>query len=318
VEYRTPVTQSWLHVQLAPTGGGILLQFYEVGAAARRQEMVPTSQAFSGAVLDGLHAGIAVLTPEGIVLEINEAPLTVAHLRREGVIGHPLAHTPWWSYSPASQEQLRAAIARASTGETALFETLVRPREQLFLHFEVVITPHVNVDHHVEYLVMAGIDITARKQAEAELRVLVDAIPQLVWMLRPDGSEEYGNQRWRDYSQMTVEQLQGEGWMQVTHPDDWQRVRAVWQNALQAGMPYEAEQRLRDGTTGEYRWFLVRAAPLKDAQGQIVKCFFPLSANLRKILDLTVKPLKSGEKVGTSRHNTNSLKKRKRTEKPGE
>jgi PAS domain S-box-containing protein len=235
VEYGSPVTRTWLHVQLAPTVGGVMVQVHEVRAPARRQELVPTSQPLSAAVLDGLHAGIAVLTPEGIVLEINEAPLDGAHLRREEVIGKPLAETPWWSFSPAGQEQLRAAIARASTGETVLFETLVRPREQMFLHLEVVITPHVNADHHIEYLVIAGIDITARKRAEAELRVLIDAIPQCVWMLRPDGSTEYCNQRLRDYTTMTVEQLQRDGWKQCMHPDDWQRVLAVWQSAVQTG-----------------------------------------------------------------------------------
>ncbi len=144
VEYRSPMTRTWLHVQLAPTVGGLTLQFHEMKEPARRQEMFPTSQPLSVAILEGLHAGIGVLTPEGIVLEINEAPLDDAHMRREEVIGKPLAQTPWWSFSPASQEQLRAAIAQASTGETVRFETLVRPREGMFLHFEVVITPSIS------------------------------------------------------------------------------------------------------------------------------------------------------------------------------
>ena len=271
VEYGSPMTRTWLHVQLAPTVGGIMLQFHEVSAPARRQELVPTSQLLSVAVLDELHARVAVLTPEGIVLEINEAPLDGAHLRREEVIGKPLAQTPWWSFSPASQEQLRAAIARASTGETVLFEALVRPREQMFLHFEVVITPHVNADHHIEYLVIAGIDITARRRAEREIHALIDAIPHLVWTGRPDGFVDYTNQRWRDYTGMTTEQAQGDGWLQSIHPDDRQRIQARWQSTVQTGRPYEVEQRLRQGTTGDYRWFLVKAVPFTDAQGTILK-----------------------------------------------
>src|SRR6266852_505440 len=125
VEYSSPMTRTWLHVQLAPTVGGVMLHFHQRRAPARRQRTFPTSQPLPVAVLDGLHAEVAVLTPEGIVLEINEAPLDGAHIRREEVIGKPLAETPWWSFSPTSQEQVRAAIARASTGETALFETLV-------------------------------------------------------------------------------------------------------------------------------------------------------------------------------------------------
>src|SRR5712692_376830 len=273
VEYGSPVTRTWLHVQLARTVGGVMLHIHQRRAPARRQERVPTSQPLSGAVLDGLHAGIAVLTPEGIVLEINEALLDGAHMRREEVLGKPLAVAPWWSFTPAGQEQLRDAIARASTGETVRFETPVRPREGMLLHLEVAITPHVNADHHLEYLVITGIDITARKRAEDEIRVLVDAIPQFVWMLRPDGWCDYCNQRWRDYTGLTCQQAQGDGWLQAIHPDDQHPSLVLWQRAVQSGRPYETEQRLRQGTTGDYRWFLVRAEPFTDAQGQIVKWF---------------------------------------------
>src|SRR5258708_38765637 len=141
----------------------------------------------------------------------------------------------------------------------------------MVLSFEGVITPHLDADHHIEYLVIVGIDITARKRAEAEIHALIDTIPQLVWTGRPDGYVDYTNQRWRDYTGMTTEQAQGEGWMQSLHPDDRQRVLAVWQSAVQTGQPYEVEQRLRHGTTGAYRCFLVKAVPFTDAQGTILK-----------------------------------------------
>ncbi len=265
VEYVSPVTHNWLHVQLSPTDGGLTLHFHEVREPTHRQETVPQGEHLSIDVLDGLHSGIGVLTPEGILLEISEVALDDAQVRREEVIGKPLTETPWWSFSPASQEQVRAAIARASTGETVRFETLVHPREGMSLDLEATITPHVDADHHIDYLVFAVIDITARKQAEGEIRSLFDAIPQIVWIVRPDGFSEYQNQRWRDYTCMTTEQAQGNGWMQCTHPDDRQRVLAVWQRAVQTGRPYEAEQRLRHGTTGDYRWFLMQAVPFKDA-----------------------------------------------------
>src|SRR5438874_9531225 len=95
-------------------------------------------------------------------------------------------------------------------------------------------------------------------QQEEAIRVLIDAIPQFVWTGRPDGYVDYYSQRWRTYTSMTTTQAQGDGWLQCT-PDDQQRILAVWQNAVQTGMPYETEQRLRNGTTGAYRWFLVRA-----------------------------------------------------------
>ncbi|WP_201386897.1 PAS domain-containing sensor histidine kinase [Ktedonobacter sp. SOSP1-85] len=277
VEYRSPVTGTWLHVQLAPTVGGLLLQFHQGRAArtaAQRQETVPQGERLYIDDLNGLHTRIGVLTPEGIVLEINEVPLDDAHIRREEVIGKPLAETRWWSCSPPSQEQLRAAIARASRGETARFETVVHPREGMDLHLEATIIPRRDVDHHVEYLVYVGTDITERKRAEAEIHALIDAIPQLVWTGRSDGSQDSCNQRWRDYTGLNTEEAQeGEGWMQCTHPEDRQRVLETWQRAVQTGGVYETELRLRHGTTGEYRWFLTRAMPVRDERGQILKWF---------------------------------------------
>ncbi|EFH85734.1 PAS domain S-box protein [Ktedonobacter racemifer] len=271
VEYHSPVTRTWLHAHLAPTVGGLTLQFHQMRAPTPHQETFPRGERLCIDDLDGLHTRIGILTPEGIVLDINAVPLDDAQVPREEVIGKPLAETPWWSFAPASQEQLRAAIARANAGETVCFEALVRPREGMLLSFESVITPHMDADHHVEYLVIAGIDVTARKRAERDIHALIDAIPQLVWTGRPDGYVDSYNQRWRDYTGLTTEEAQGDGWMQCTHPEDRQRVLETWQRAVQTGEPYETEQRLRHGTTGEYRWFLMQATPYTDAQGTILK-----------------------------------------------
>ncbi|WP_420799349.1 PAS domain S-box protein [Ktedonospora formicarum] len=271
VQYVSSVTQRWLHVHLSSTSGGLTLQFHEMGAPAERQEIAHQRESFYMEVLENVHAGIVFLTPEGIILDLNEVPLDDAQIRREEVVGKPLVEGPWWSFSPPSQAQIRAAIARASRGETVRFETPIYPREGMELHLEAAITPHRGADHHVDYLIMAGIDITARKHAEEKLHTLIDAIPQLVWTGRPDGYVDFYNQRWRDYTGLSTEEAQGEGWMQCTHPEDRKRVLEAWQNAVQTGTPYETEQRLRQSTTGNYRWFLMQATPYTDAQGTILK-----------------------------------------------
>ncbi|EFH82933.1 PAS domain S-box protein [Ktedonobacter racemifer] len=271
VEYISPVTRTRLHVQLAPTAGGLLLQFHEKQEPIRSQKTFFLEEHLTADVLVNLYVGVGVLTPEGILLDINEAPLADTQIRREEVIGQPFTETPWWSFYPASQQQLREAITRASKGETVRFETVIHPREGMDLHLEATITPHRDVGHRVEYLVYVGTDITARKRAEAELHALIDAIPQLVWAGRPDGYVDFYNQRWRDYTGLSTEEAQGEGWMQCTHPEDRQRVLETWQRAVQTGSPYEAEQRLRHCTTGQYRWFLMQATPYRDARGTILK-----------------------------------------------
>ncbi|WP_201389252.1 PAS domain S-box protein [Ktedonobacter sp. SOSP1-52] len=273
VEYLSPVTQTWLHVQLAPTMGGLMVQVHQGRAAARREAPVPQDERLSIEDLNGLYSRVGVLTPEGIVLEINEVPLAEARVRREEVIGYPLVETRWWSCSPTSQEQLCAAIARASRGETVRFEAVVHLREGLDRHLEVAITPHRDAEHHIAYLVIASIDITERKRAEAELHALIDAIPQMVWTSQPDGSHDSFNQRWCDYTGLSTEEAQGEGWMQCLHPEDRPRVRTAWQRAVQTGGGYETELRLRQNTIGEYRWFLARAMPVRDETSQIIKWF---------------------------------------------
>ncbi|GHO76422.1 hypothetical protein KSD_41930 [Ktedonobacter sp. SOSP1-85] len=271
VQYVSPATQSWLHVQLSPTVGGLLLQFHEKREPLPRRETCFPNEHLAADVLENIYSGVGVLTPEGIVLDINKVPLEDAQIRREGVIGKPLAEAPWWSFYPASQHQLRAAIRRASKGETVRFETVVRPREGRVLHLEATITPHRGVDSHVEYLVYVETDITARKRAEAELRALIETIPQMVWTRRPNGSIDPCNQRRRDYTGQSSEEAQGEGWLQCLHPEDRQRVRSEWQRAVQTGEGYEVEYRLRNGRTGAFRWFLARALPVRDEAGQILK-----------------------------------------------
>lgn len=270
VEYVSPVTHNWLHAQLSPAVGGFLLQFYRVKAPTPGREKLIPDHYFAADILENMYVEVGCLTPEGILLEINGAPLDGAQIRREEVIGHPFTETPWWTFYPASQEQLRVAITRASNGETVRFETLIRPREGMDLHLEVTITPHQDADHHVAYLVYVGTDITERKRAEEAIHTFIDAIPQLVWIARPDGFVTYHNQRLIDYLAMTQEQASGSGWLTRIHTDDRQRVWERWQASTQTGKPYEVELRLQDGTSGLHRWFLVRGVTQRNVQGTIL------------------------------------------------
>jgi PAS domain S-box-containing protein len=93
VEYGSAVARTWVRVHLAPAVGGLLLQFHEVREPARRQEVFPQGEYLSIDDLDG-GKGSAILTPEGIVLDINAVPLDQAQVRREEVIGKPLVIYP--------------------------------------------------------------------------------------------------------------------------------------------------------------------------------------------------------------------------------
>jgi PAS domain S-box-containing protein len=112
----------------------------------------------------------------------------------------------------------------------------------------------------------------ALRQREDYLRLTIDTIPVLAWCTRPDGWNEFLNQRWLDYTGLTIEEARGWGWKVAIHPDDLPRVLDVWQGLLVSGKSGELEARLRRAD-GVYRWFLFRVEPLRGPQGTIVKWY---------------------------------------------
>src|SRR6202051_154190 len=112
----------------------------------------------------------------------------------------------------------------------------------------------------------------ALRQREDYLRLTIDTIPVLAWCTRPDGWNEFLNQRWLDYTGLTIEEARGWGWKVAIHPDDLPRVLDVWQGLQVSGKSGELKARLRRAD-GVYRWFLFRVEPLRDPQGTIVKWY---------------------------------------------
>jgi PAS domain S-box-containing protein len=108
--------------------------------------------------------------------------------------------------------------------------------------------------------------------AEPDLRHAMDAIPQLVWSAFPDGSVEFCNRRWLEYTGLTAEQAQGWGWRAAIHTEDAPELIATWNRVLAEGVPGEAEARMRKAD-GTFRWFLIRATPLLDDQGRIARWY---------------------------------------------
>jgi formate hydrogenlyase transcriptional activator len=117
----------------------------------------------------------------------------------------------------------------------------------------------------------AGQGSEEARQAEDILRVF-DAIPTLAWSARSDGSAEFFNRRWLDYTGLSVEQARDWGWTVALHPDDLKGLVDYWRSVLAAREPGEIEARLRR-FDGAYRWFLFRATPSFDKDGTVVKWF---------------------------------------------
>ncbi|MEO7400463.1 MAG: PAS domain S-box protein [Polaromonas sp.] len=102
---------------------------------------------------------------------------------------------------------------------------------------------------------------------EAQFRLLTDAMPQIVWLGRSDGSRAYVNQQWADYTGVPVARSLGHGWSELVHPDDRPRVARLWEQAPADGTAHEVEYRLLRAD-GSYRWMLDRALPQGDSGAQ--------------------------------------------------
>ena len=112
----------------------------------------------------------------------------------------------------------------------------------------------------------------ALRTREHQLQQIADAIPTLIWSAHPDGSSEFLNRRWLEYTGLSQEQAKGWGWVDIMHPDDRGRLVDYWQTLLASGAPGEIEARIRR-FDGAYRWFLFRADPVRDTSGTVVRWF---------------------------------------------
>ncbi|MEI6351560.1 MAG: ATP-binding protein [Verrucomicrobiota bacterium] len=119
----------------------------------------------------------------------------------------------------------------------------------------------------------------ARRQAEelndaaAEQYVaMAEAIPQIVWTAQPDGYLDFHNQRWFEYTALSQSESAGDGWMTAIHPDDVVPCAENWKLAIAAASRFEVQARIVRHDNA-WRWHLIRALPVFDRAGQIVKWF---------------------------------------------
>lgn len=175
-------------------------------------------------------------------------------------------------------EQIRNHIASVfNTGKPVEFE-LIWPLRNGKRHLNVRLVPELDVKGSVICVMGITQDITPHKmaeealrQSEDRLRLVIDTIPTMAWTCKPDGTVDFLNQRWMDFSGLSLEQYVNDP-MGPVHPDDVPKVLEKWSAIMAAGETYEDEMRLR-GADGKYRWFLVRTEPLRDEQGRVVKWY---------------------------------------------
>jgi formate hydrogenlyase transcriptional activator len=117
-----------------------------------------------------------------------------------------------------------------------------------------------------------GKEFSAVPLSDDFLRTMIDKIPILAWSCRADGSAEFVNQRWLDYTGLSLEEAVGWGWQATIHPEDLAKTMETWRRLVASEEPGEVEARVRR-FDGEYRWFLVRAVPVRDEWRKVIRWY---------------------------------------------
>jgi PAS domain S-box-containing protein len=143
-------------------------------------------------------------------------------------------------------------------------------RPRVWLEEEIELVRHV-ANRCWESVERARVGRTLQ-ESEARFRQLADAMPQIVFTAQPDGTVDYFNRQWYEYTALPEGSAGFESWKHVHTEEGLRRVMEAWPHALRTGEPYEIEYRLRRHD-GAYRWHLGRALPIKDEQGRIVRWF---------------------------------------------
>ncbi|KQO86648.1 histidine kinase [Methylobacterium sp. Leaf92] len=274
---------AWLEVRACPHPEGLALFYRDVTERREREKALREAEARLRALADNL--------PGGMVYQIamdrdgsNRRFLYVSRgfERMTGMSAEAALLDPAAAYDlilPEYREGLAAAEHVAIRDLAPFdFETPFRRSDGEVRWSRIISAPRRQPDGS---LVWDGIqfDDTDRKQVEERLReseakfqAIANSIDQMVWSTGPDGHHDYFNQRWYDFTGVPAGSTDGKDWEDIVHPGDRARTWTSWSACLATGEPYRIEYRLRH-RTGQYRWTLGRALPMRDEAGRITRWF---------------------------------------------
>jgi PAS domain S-box-containing protein len=177
---------------------------------------------------------------------------------------------------PLVLERWRASLA---SGQPFEMEFPLKGADGLFRPFLTRVAPLRDDTGTVVQWFGTNTDVTDQHRAaetlrasELQLRQMADTMAHMIWVTRPDGFHEWYNQRWYEFTGVPEGSTDGEAWNGMFHPDDQARAWARWRHSLDTGEHYEIEYRLRHHS-GQYRWVLGRAMPVRNQRGEIERWF---------------------------------------------
>lgn len=250
-------------------------------ASRDAQQAEGASEARLRRILDNVVAFVGALTPQGILTEANAPAIQTADLTREDVIGKAFPDTYWWNYSPEIQRRLWNAIRRAAGGEIVRDDLEARVADGQFITVDVQIAPIFDDDGKVVELTASGVDITAHKRVERELRESKERLRLALeagefgdWALeiRSDRAK-----RSRRHDQIfgyddLLSDWSFERFLDHVVEEDRAVVKASFENAVETSTPWAFECRIRR-PDGAVRWIAARGNPSIDDANNVTHLF---------------------------------------------
>ena len=219
---------------------------------------------------------VVITDKRGIILWVNPAFISLTGYTAEEVTGKTPRLLKSGKHDKVFYQDLWTKILAGGTWRGRFTN---RRKDGTLYDDEHTITPVRSREGSITHFIAIMNDVTERvrieialRESENQFRTMANAIPQLSWIARADGSIFWYNQRWFDYTGATLAQMEEFGWQRVHDPDHLPKVLEEWNDSIAAGQPFELEFPLR-AMDGHYGWFLTRVFPFKDATGEIVRWF---------------------------------------------
>lgn len=272
----------WFHARGLPLrhAEGRIVRWYvlltDIDDRMRAEEAVRQNERRFRMILDGVPAFVTFMGPSGEVEFANQTLLQYFNATSEEVKTWPSGST----FHPDDRDKLLSAWRRSiASGQPYEFEARHQRADGVYRWFHMRGAPLRGADGQILLWYLMQIDIDDQKRAEQavaanerNLNLIINTIPALAWSANPDGTADFINRPWLEYTGLTEEQARGWGWGAAIHPEDRDALVNYWQSCLISGTPVEAEARMRR-FDGAYRWFLFRASALRDEAGKIVKWY---------------------------------------------
>jgi PAS domain S-box-containing protein len=235
-------------------------------------KQIENRDAWLAAIVESSDDAIITKDLNGIITSWNKGAQRIFGYSAEEVIGKPIA-----ILIPADRQSEEPGIlARLRQGQRIdHYETVRKRKDGKFVDISLTVSPLRDAEGKIVGASKIARDITAQKtgqqalrESEERLRAVVDNISQMAWTATESGDVTWYNRRWYEYTGTIFDQVKGRGWTVVHHPDHFDRVIAKFEESLRTGRGWEDTFPLR-GKDGQYRWFLSRAVPIRDAAGKI-------------------------------------------------